>query len=426
MFNSWYFVAGFIYDDFYRYLMIIGILAAVYQLIFKKICTDIFDPVFVMLLTMLFADSIVFLMYINDLFVDNMLFYQSVISELCLLMGLCMFKKHDVAVECFKWDMEKIKNDLYVIYGVLFCLLTVVFYSFYGIPVLSGNNHLVATMGAGMVIRPLSAIKMIFCVLWLDRFLRKKYFDTIPLGIFLMASFLLNGSKGEVVTLAFAIYFLKLIYEKYEAEAFPAYRKLKRVLILVVLSLILVSTYITTFSGDADFLSVVTIMLFRLSVSGDIFGYAYASDIGEILYNNYNYIDFIIYPILNVLHVIPSDEVIPGIGYQISQLVNNNVLVESGPNARHNVMGWIAFGYFGSFIYSFLVGVVISFVCRRVMFGGVCHPCVFYILIGLYGAIVALPTEFMLGFCWSIDVLIVNGIIMYIYRNIRGAGEITK
>lgn len=420
MFNSWYYVAGFIYDDIYSYLLIILLLAMTYHMLFyKKIYVDIFDPLFVMLLSILFADSILFLMYINNLFINKLYFSQALISEIFFLIGLCLFKDKVITFEYDKYNIEIIKNELYIIYGVLFVFFTCSFYFFYGIPILSGNNHLVATMHAGVVIRPLTAIKMIFLVLWMDRLLHKKI-DAIPMGGIFISSCIMNGSRGEIVMIAFAAFFLKCFYYKYTKCKIFNYKKIKYSLIFLIISVILISIYIQFSEGERNFGLIIATFLFRLSVTGDIFGYIYASDIGEILYKNYNYIDFIINPIMNTLHMIPSDETIPGIGYQILQLINNNNLIESGPNARHNVMGWISFGYLGSFVYSFFIGGCISFICRKLFCNSSCHPCIFLIFIGLYNSVVALPTEFMLGFSYSFDVIFVNGIIMYIYCKIRG------
>lgn len=110
-----------------------------------------------------------------------------------------------------------------------------------------------------------------------------------------------------------------------------------------------------------------TIILFieRLIGSGDIFYQGYYDDkINSIQGNAFN---LLFTDILGSFRITPWSELPKPIGMQLYNMTYN-VDLNMGANARHNYLGLICFGFGGSFVFSLILGMIISFIRHKLFF----------------------------------------------------------
>lgn len=106
-------------------------------------------------------------------------------------------------------------------------------------------------------------------------------------------------------------------------------------------------------------------LLFRMQSSGDVFFMAYPHELWKTL-NGGNAFYALFGGSLIALRLIPPDMVPEPLGFQ---LFHNATGMSGmfGPNPRHNVFGLVYFGYWGSMLYSAIIGALMG-VVRNVGF----------------------------------------------------------
>jgi len=105
----------------------------------------------------------------------------------------------------------------------------------------------------------------------------------------------------------------------------------------------------------------ITTIIFRIIMTGDIFMMAYVDNNIELLKGNFLTLT-LPYKLVDILDL----EHVKSIGFQ---LITNiyNIEANYGPNARHNVFGYVSFGYIGSMFFSFFIGMTTSFIRNKLI-----------------------------------------------------------
>ena len=95
-------------------------------------------------------------------------------------------------------------------------------------------------------------------------------------------------------------------------------------------------------------------MLFRIVSYGDTYYMAYPNANIEYLTSE-GWFGFIFGDFLRTIRVIPTNGYL-GMGYELYDIANGTVGTLAGPNPRHNVIGYVSLGYWGSILFSFCGG----------------------------------------------------------------------
>ncbi|HLX55072.1 MAG TPA: hypothetical protein VKR58_14095 [Aquella sp.] len=108
------------------------------------------------------------------------------------------------------------------------------------------------------------------------------------------------------------------------------------------------------------------VFLFRLVSSGDIYYFSYPGHNIEQIKGTSPFLA-LFGDIFSTLRIIPREKQPTILGVQLYRTFFDSDIT-AGPNARHNVFGYVYFGFSGSIIFSYLIGLILSFVRNKLFF----------------------------------------------------------
>jgi hypothetical protein len=111
--------------------------------------------------------------------------------------------------------------------------------------------------------------------------------------------------------------------------------------------------------GDNNTINPLIHLAMRIVNTGDVYMYAYPNAFLEQM-NTANPFMALFKDFIGMLRIVPWEELPEHIGLQLYQTIYNTDLI-AGPNAMHNVFGLHYFGPIWSVYFSFILGVVVSF-----------------------------------------------------------------
>lgn len=402
-------------NNIVEYLFILCISICIYYfLIIRKYIWDIFDPLLLMFIGAIFASTVPIYMYIEDLLDKEYFFFSYIITELAFLLGFKIFGLSNSKIKINSVDLvtERMKDILYKIYVSIYFVLIIYFYLKIGIPLLDFDSHVeAATKSVSMTI-VLDSILSVLVFLYIERLFRRKInLSIILVGIMIVSTLLLSGSKSSFLLIAQNLFFYQLYLRKFNKFEKYSFKKLY-VYIFFIAIIVAFIPIIASLEYIDDWSIIILNLLVRLVGYGDIFAYFYGSGISDIILNNNSFYNIVIESVGASFRL--SDHV-EAIGFQIMKEISNSNYVPTGPNTRHNILAIVLFGLYMGPLYSFFIGALVFFIsrwCYKNIIGF--NFFTFIIYINIYSKIIALPTEFM-GVLQGIIVnVLLNGIIMYV------------
>ena len=385
--------------NIYIYILILSSISY-YFFCIRKIFIDIFDPLFLILLGSIFAMSTVIYMYWENLLDKNIYFINYLTTEIAFIIGLRIFalnkEKIFINTKREKSDLiaNKMKIRLYYLYIILFFGLNGYFYLKYGIPLLDFESHVLAGVQNGFVTNLKYIIQPVLLFLWIDRFYKKGIIlENLLVGLGIICVFILSGSKSSFLSLAASLFFYIMYLNKFNIKNKINVKKIYVYILSIAIIFTLIPLYILAKDGNIE--QILILLINRLVGYGDIFAYFYGSNIGDIIIKNNSFYDLIIEPTAAVFRLIPRDGIHEAIGFQVLKEIYNTNDLLTGPNGRHNVLGLICFGLYGAPIYSFIIGMIISFYTRWCYKNIIGFNFFTYILYMVnYIPIISMPTDF--------------------------------
>lgn len=182
------------------------------------------------------------------------------------------------------------------------------------------------------------------------------YKNKICIAVILM-DFFLNGSKSDFSIVFFAYFIYKFYFTK-------SVIKIKPYIILACVVAFVLIVFIKA-GGDIDLtlIDLVSAIINR----ADTYVYIYTSNYNDLVkYFDGNIVDFlktILYIPLQSYGFISADSNFQFFSQQVERYIYAD-FVNLGPNAVYNLVGLVYLGFWGSIIYSFITGYIISF-CRN-------------------------------------------------------------
>lgn len=340
------------------------ITVSLYFLIFKRYIYSIIDPLFFHTILSSSGFSIIISLYKLG-YIDSYYLYDFLITQTFFILGFYIFKPIIKVrkVQNLMYDLNPINisifhKTLYVISGLTFIVTNYALYALKGIPLLMESRLEVGIGGYGIFLATLDVtITIMLAFISLKIFVLKKKLNSID--FFFLANILiyiiLSGSRSGILKFLFiTFYILLFIYVKRQILL-----KISKLNFIFLISFaIFLSTflfYLTTKQNPLFSL------LFRILMTGDIYMMAYVNDNINIIEGNF--FSHIMGPVLAGFKIIPWDEVPKSIGQQLFNHIYQTDL-PAGPNARMNIIALKFFGDF-SFLYSFMIGLGISFIRNR-------------------------------------------------------------
>jgi len=349
-----------IYEDLYFYGAIYLLFLLLYLFIFKNELWGILDPLVLETISMSSAAFCVFVLaYLNN--IKHKYLFSFIATEVGLIIGIkiasylpkIILKKNKLENQDLKgFDIFLFITEVLSLTMEFISLITI------GIVILNEDvNHVSAYEGFGIIKAFLySSRSILFTSLVYKKFhLKKKYsiFDVICF-ITMFLGTVTNGSKSAILSF-FSIYFISIYPDIYNGV-----RKKLKINPLLILAIVLFPLLIIIITNNRSLLSSLLALYGRFVASGDVFVLGYNDGVLKHIKEN-SFFRYVFYPGFGTILKTIGISVNPAsiIGYDINEYWYNNRDV--GPNARHNYLGLVFFGYYWSILYSFLLGLIFGY-----------------------------------------------------------------
>jgi len=394
-------------DNFWFNLCIVFVTIIIYLLIFRKNIYSIFDPLFFYILLSSAGNSVVFILFLSG-DIPQYYLYQFLLTEASFILGFFCFKPINLkkihAVNNF-WSLRITKRIklLYFISAVLYTLSHLVIYIFKGIPLFMTSRLEATTDGYGFILSISITTEIVVLSLLGYKLvikLRYRLYDYVMIFLFIVFS-ILSGSKatflGIVFNLFYVTYFLSI------KMGYPQImKKFNRIsvkfFILAVFTTLVVLWFV---KHENPFFTIA----WRVIMNGDVYMMAYVNNFIETIEGNFLTL-VLPYKLVNMLDLDP----VKSLGMQLMEIVYHTDLYV-GPNARHNILGYVSFGYWGSIIFSFFIGALVGFLRNKFIKLLKLNLESLIIFVLILSPALSLPTDFSYGLFEYISELIVFIII---------------
>lgn len=340
--------------------------------LYKPYIISLIDPLLFSAINTLFGASVVLFMYFTNS-IKPFYLASYFLTQFAFLLGIYMLKPFNPIKYNYETVELKLPNDevvmkiFYVVSSVITILLQLQVYVFAGIPVLMASRLETFEGGSGFgIVSRFIEVSQIFSNTLLFYFLFNKttnnnkylklynYLFTIILIIFSI----LNGSKGAILVVFFCA-FSAWIFSFNSTINASVIIFLKKYKFYIFIFMVIIALIVVLIQTDSSLnLNPIEILGTRFIFSGDVYWYAYPNDV-IINFNNYNGIKALLTDIYGLFRIESWDKLKGHFGVDL--FAYHHVSTGStGPNARHNVFGLLYFGFWGSIIFSFILGLIFS------------------------------------------------------------------
>ena len=254
-------------------------------------------------------------------------------------------------------------NIAYRMAAGIFILLNLLVYFERGIPVLKeSRNEIYRQQGWGIAERISDVLLVVIVYHLIDQLRRRRWkVAEWSLASAVLAIEVLSGAKIAVLQLFF-IAGLASYYNGTARRYFSLKSRFFRISGAVAL---MGALLVITIQGSGDSpggqpLSAVASLAFRLVTSGDAFIYAYPGGFVNQL-DGRNPLGAVLKDYLATFRIVSPDNLPAHLGVQISDRFTGQG-DKFQTNAKHNIFGYVYFGFWGSLVYSYLVGSSIGWV----------------------------------------------------------------
>jgi heme/copper-type cytochrome/quinol oxidase subunit 2 len=203
------------------------------------------------------------------------------------------------------------------------------------------------------------------------RFFFERQLDTF-LILFIIATGFLSGSKMTFLGLVFIMFFV--VFFNYRAANSATRRLLRKIrkrqwqlfFIAVIAAIAVVTIQFTLKYGGENTINPLTALMRRFISSGDTYVLAYPNNYLSQMKGGNPFLA-LFGDIFGMTRIVPWEDLPKGLGLQLYQSHYNTNLI-SGPNAKHNVFGLHYFGPYLSVLFSFLLGMLVSFFRNKLFY----------------------------------------------------------
>ncbi len=343
--------------------------------IYRKHVFHLFDPLLLYVITQSFTIEMAFLAIDTTKYLINFLG-----CEACFITGFLFaagkplqkadFNKSALLKRPDEFEISALK--WYAIFGLIILLVAnIIFIKVNGLIILADDpsaakvNSYTAGNGLGIVKRLNFGLLYFTGVTFAILFLLKKQIRYLMLLLALMLIIASSGSKGA---LFYFIILTGLLSCFYDVRKNHAFNKLKIAsFFILILAVVLIGVLISSGStGDSlqdKLFKIVTRFLFF----GDSIIYYY-HDSTILYFSHYNIKDFFVDETNSILGLFRLVTYTQPLGFKLINFYYNMNQDTFGPNIPYYIKGNIYFGYYGAFVYSLFVGIIVGFV-RRLFYG---------------------------------------------------------
>lgn len=369
------------------YCLVVILVGAGFVKLFQKHIYSVFDPFFYFIvLTEAFCCSVmIFLAFYELAELTDLIYY--FFSELALFVGILLFSSDKKVQNIAIAKDANLLKILFHLSALLFIALNLIVYTQRGIPLLSENRLETFNIGGGFgfISRVLDVLLIIIIYYLMDVLRIRKWkllewFVVVAVTLFQV----LSGAKSAVLTIVF-IAVLYTIYTGIDDRRIVEINKrlLKFFFLAVIGFLVIAKIQMSDVEIDGKSLGLLDQAALRFVNNGDAFVYAYADKLINYL-DGKNPLAALFREYLSFFRLASIEMLPEHIGSQLVHLSYGSSSTFQ-TNAKHNIFGYVNFGYIGGIIYSFFLGLFIGSSRYKLLSIGNKKPVwgIFYILINL-------------------------------------------
>lgn len=427
--NGWQeFLINFSYE-IEACFMIILCVCLFYFVVFRKHVINIYDPFFMSLFASAMGASVCFSMYYMNLYYNMDYFYNFILTELAYIFGLLCIKplqyKKINEHNMLTWMSNETLIKKYLYYGfsisyILSQMIGVIYLG--GAPILLGGDRLnfYKDSGAGILAYINGAMPIVILFLLYQRWFFKKYnliekgYDILVLLLIVFFQILTGGKSSVLILVNILFYFYIMFKIRDDYRSLNQSKKLmKASFALAILSVFIITFFVLdSVTLDGILLSLGT----RILAYGDVFPTFYSDDILSSL-NLKNFFIYIFGTPLGTIRLLDYSEIGQSLGNQYKQLMTG-IDTAGGVNTRHNVMGLAYFGFYGSVIFSFFLGIGVNLIRNKLFY--YCTKSSFsyilYIELCIFASMFATDFRYAINYLWGFIVInLPIGIVLYAF-----------
>lgn len=351
-------------DQINTYILCLILSILIYVLIFRKKILSIFDPFTLCLLGSMMGFSVVIFLKATNT-ISGYYFYQYIFSQVAFWLGFFMFNLKKIEISGLN-NTPLIANSryfyIYILASGLFILSNLAIYKVSGIPIFSEYRLGAVAVGGGFglirrfvnVLGPVCLYFSLYFLLASNKHLKYRLAVYIIMPSYFIIA-ILSGSKGAIMV-AMQIVFLFFYLNR---EHFGnLIRKIKKQQFYILFLAGIMAVFVLILQTSVDFNESLIAILFRVISYGDVFYMGYPDGVVEHLSKANIFVVFF-GDLFRTIRIFPPELAPPGIGFELYSLVSG-VDAIGGPNPRHNVYGYVNFGFIGSLFFSFFCGFIVN------------------------------------------------------------------
>ncbi len=372
---DWWHFGLLLNENTVLYLWTLLSTAIFYFVIYRKTFLSILDPLVFSVIFSAFGFSVVLFLFITKS-IETKYLISYLLTQFSFFGGyftLQSLRKNQI-LEYPRQLIVFVDEDLFIrilfiVCASLYIFIQLISYALVGIPLFIGTHIDLYTGAGGLGIlgRLIDVLKPITIYLLIHYTFTKTssitfYVYKNSIFFLLLIFFALSGSRSEFLTIGL-IFFCYLILNGYKlGDYFKKIRRYELIILLCGLFFIFFTISFQSNNSGSD-TSGLAIFLFRLVASGDAYYFSYPNGYIENLSHAKPFLA-LFGDIFSTLRIIPREQQPVILGYQLYQLYGQSDTI-MGPNARHNVFGYVYFGFYGSILFSYILGFSLSFVRNK-------------------------------------------------------------
>jgi hypothetical protein len=368
-------------DNILLYASIFFVVISLYFLVFKKQFYSYLDPLFFTVITTSFSTTVVLFLFCLKA-IDITLLSSFIFSEMAFIFGFLAFGRIPLyfPIENSSVIDRRQFNSRPLIFFYFFILCVTIIsvsitYYYFGIPLFSSSRLATYSEGGGSGIfgRIIQVGTLAISYCWVvftfyeDRkTLSLRFMNYIGI-FFLIGTSVLSGSKASFLGLFFIFSCTSFCLRKFFYEISEEFNfKLKKIFLKTIPLLIAIGVsvlIVQTSLEELNILRAINDLAFRFVSTGDVFFMAYPAgvidDISSKIHDS-NILTVTFTDFFAMTRIVPWDDSPVPIGFLLTDYYYGPE--PFGPNARHNVLGYLYCGLLGGVIYSFMLGLFVGFV----------------------------------------------------------------
>lgn len=357
-----------LYDNISIFISIFVICAVIYYKLFNKSVNSIIDPFIMGLFASCTGLSVVLFLYITKN-ISSYYFLQYLLSQTSFIIGLIYFnptyKYNTIQRDILHNTIitpDKRYFYLFVTCSTIYIILQLYTYKVVGIPLFLEYRLASVSVGGGFglinrFVNLFSYITIYFGLL----FYNSKHKDTsVVFLVFYILFLILSGSKSSILIFIQGLFVFYFINRDIFPKSTITINKRGKVLFIIAA----IGAIITILISSSSIEIAMQKLFFRIVSYGDTYYMAYPDNNISLLKSSDWWVA-LTGDLLRTLRIIPEEKALPALGFELYDIANKTQGAIAGPNPRHNVFGYVNFGFYGSIIYSLICGCITGFIRNK-------------------------------------------------------------